>query len=543
MSAILTNRVRNHIKSTVQEALYFDDCLNDEANICSRGIAAICLAGLSGSGYDSVAKYVTDGANDNGIDGAYYDSIRNKLYVVQSKWSAKGTGTVETGALHKFIVGVYDLLNEDWAKFNSRFSAIRDEISNGIKRDPEVVLVAAYNSDNPISAECQQIIDKFLNENNSDSQDVVSFRSYNLTKLVRTIGVVKSGSTSDVDLNLLQWGEQKDPYYAIYGKVSCADVAEWHKAHSDLLFTENIRNTLTDSDINIQIEAALLKEPFSFWYLNNGITAIADQIARKPVGLGEQRESSYWRVANLKIVNGAQTTGSIAKAYFKNPKAVSNAYVQLKVISLENAPVDIAHKITTATNTQNRVEPKDFLALDPRQDGLAESFRKINIQYCYRRGERVVDANSGLEVQELAMTLAVSGESMANVVMAKRNAGSLTDPDGQYIKLFAQEIDVKLAWESVELWRAVAKAVDQFAETLEGRDAQIAVHGNRFMEHVLIRQGSGDVTTGSVQALHGKLKIALNELFSDSYLAVVFKNAQKCEYLRSVIWDDTFWKI
>jgi len=404
MSAILTNRVRNHIKSTVQEALYLDDCLNDEANICSRGIAAICLAGLSGSGYDSVAKYVTDGANDNGIDGAYYDSIRNKLYVVQSKWSAKGTGTVETGALDKFIVGVYDLLNEDWAKFNSRFSAIRDEISNGIKRDPEVVLVAAYNSDNPISAECQQIIDKFLNENNSDSQDVVSFRSYNLTKLVRTIGVVKSGSTSDVDLNLLQWGEQKDPYYAIYGKVSCADVAEWHKAHSDLLFTENIRNTLTDSDINIQIEAALLKEPFSFWYLNNGITAIADQIARKPVGLGEQRESSYWRVANLKIVNGAQTTGSIAKAYFKNPKAVSNAYVQLKVISLENAPVDIAHKITTATNTQNRVEPKDFLALDPRRDGLAESFRKINIQYCYRRGERVVDANSGLEVQELAMT-------------------------------------------------------------------------------------------------------------------------------------------
>ncbi|MBK7719151.1 MAG: AIPR family protein [Simplicispira sp.] len=94
------------------------------------------------------------------------------------------------------------------------------------------------------------------------------------------------------------------------------------------------------------------------------------------------------------------------------------------MISLEDSPLDLAGKITTATNTQNKVEPKDFLALEDLQDGLAESFRKIGIQYCYRRGEKVIDQSKGLDVQELAMTLAVSSDSMSDVVMAKRNVGS-----------------------------------------------------------------------------------------------------------------------
>ncbi|MBK7719152.1 MAG: AIPR family protein [Simplicispira sp.] len=133
-----------------------------------------------------------------------------------------------------------------------------------------------------------------------------------------------------MEVNLLQWGEQTDPYYSVYGKVSCADIAQWYIEHGDLLFTENIRNTLSDSDINLQIEASLLKSPKDFWYLNNGITAIADGIKRKPIVLGEQRDSSYWKISNIKIVNGAQTTGSIFSAHNKAPKVTPQAYATSK---------------------------------------------------------------------------------------------------------------------------------------------------------------------------------------------------------------------
>ena len=419
----------------------------------SRGITAICIAGLSGGAYSTIGKYVVDGTRDNGVDGVYYDPVRNNLFIIPAKYSSKGSSTIETGELRKFIAGVYDLLNENWVKFSDRLKAISSEISKAIRNDPEIILVAAYNSDNDISDDCEAIIKEFLNENNSDSQEVVSFESFDLRRIVRTIKTIKSGAKSDVEENLLQWGEQKEPYYAIYGKLSCADVAEWHIEHGGLLFSENIRNTLPDSEINTQIETTLMNKPVDFWYLNNGITAIADDIVRKPIGLGEQRDSSYWKVSNLKIVNGAQTTGSIAKAYGTKRTAVNKAYVQVKIISLDNAPLDIATQITTATNTQNKVEPKDFLALDGTQDGISESFKKIGVQYCFRRGEKVVDPNRGLDVHELAMALAVSSESMANVTVAKRNAGSLTDPNGYYTKIFNRPISALGDWNLVRKWR------------------------------------------------------------------------------------------
>lgn len=532
MSNILTSRIRNHIDSSLKDLLFLGDCPDDEPKMYSRGLAAICLAGLSNTTYSQIVKYVTDGTKDNGIDGVFYDIGRNKLYLIQSKWSTKGTGTIETGDLRKFISGVYDLLNEEWASFNKRFKAISAEISAGIKSDPEIVLVAAYNSDNKLSDDCRQIINEFLSENNSDSQEVVSFMVFDLKHLVRTIKNIKSGEKSDVEIMLLQWGEHKDPYYSIYGKVSCADIAEWHKSYGDLLFTENIRSTLSDSEINVQIETALLKNPTEFWYLNNGITAIADQVIRKPIGLGDQKESSNWKVANIKIVNGAQTTGSIAKAYTKNPKAIRKAYVQLKIISLEDAPLDIANKITTATNTQNKVEAKDFLALEPLQESLAEAFKKIGIQYCYRRGEKIIDPSKGLDVQELATVLAVSSSNIANVVVAKRNIGSLTDPNGHYPKLFSQPIDTTESWRLVEKWRSASKKVEAFGSKLEARDAQLAVHGNRFIEHILLSQYKSHIDAATVSNIHKELGKVINELYSDCYLAVLFKNAKKCEAVK-----------
>jgi hypothetical protein len=532
MSIILTNRVKNHILNSVKDHLDIGDCIGDEAKQMSRGIVSIALAGLSGHKYADLTRYVTDGTKDNGIDGVFYDQSKNKLYLLQAKWSTKGTGTIETGELRKFIAGVYDLLNEDWSKFNKRFKDISNEISSGIKRDPEIIIVVAFNSDNEISSEAKLIITDFLEENNSDSQDVVSFIKFDIKKLIRTIKATQSGAKTDIEINLLQWGEQSDPYYSIYGKVSCADIAEWYSQHGDLLFSENIRNTLSDSDINLQIESTLLKNPKDFWYLNNGITAIADEIKRKPLGLGDQRESSFWKIANIKIVNGAQTTGSIYAANLKNPIVTKQGYVQVKIVSLENSPLDLSSKITTATNTQNRVEAKDFLALEELQSGLAESFGKINVRYYFRRGDKVIDPKDSLDVQELAMCLALSSESMSNVVIAKRNAGSLTDRNAHYPKLFTPGINVKSIWQSVQKLREITKILNDFGSSLSARDAQLAIHGNRFIEHVALTAYQNKISTEVLKEIHKNLMSTVDKLYPESYLAVLFKNAKKCDAMK-----------
>ena len=535
MSKILASRVKTHIESSVKDIIYIDDCKNDEEKILSRGLVAICLSALSGLPYKDIAKYITDGGNDHGIDGCFYDANKNKLFLVQSKWSAGGAKTIGTGDVLKFIQGVYRVLDLDWNSFNARFTAISTEITAGISKDPEIVLVTTYSSDNPISPDCKDLFEKFLEDNNTDAQEVVSYSTFPLTQIIRALKNAKLGGRADVDLSLLEWGENKEPYYAIYGKISCADLAEWHKEHGDLLFSENIRYTLNNSEINDKISNSLRTNPAWFWYMNNGITAICDELKRKPVGLGEQRESSLWHVSNVKIVNGAQTTSAISEAYKVSPKAVRNGYVQIKVISLAKAPLDIASQITTATNTQNRVEPRDFLALDALQDGLAEAFKKIGVQYCYRRGEVISDRAKGLDVQEFAISLATCSSNMGDVVMAKRNVGSLTDPSGHYQKLFSNSLQVAEAWDKHIAWRKAQEITSSLAASTNDRARQVAIHGNRFIESILVRRFNSAITADNAWKVHQNLMSAIDKHYPEAYLAVLFKNAKKCEALAKQI--------
>lgn len=531
MSKILANRVKTHIESSIKDVIDISDCPTDELKILSRGLVAICLSGLSGLPYKDVAKYITDGTNDHGIDGCYYDAGRNKLFLIQSKWSSSGTKTIDTGDIHKFIQGTYDILDLNWKSFNPRFSAIAPEITAGLASDPGIVLVTAFNSDNPLSDDCRKILDRFVKENNSEDQEIVSYITFPLAKIMRTLKSSKSGGKADVEMSLMDWGENKEPYYAVYGKISCADLAEWHKEHGDLLFSENIRYTLASSEINDRIAESLIKRPAEFWYMNNGVTATCDEIKRKPVGLGEQKESSLWSVSNVKIVNGAQTTSAIASAYKADPGRVKKGYVHIKVIALAKAPLDIGNQITTATNTQNRVEPRDFLALDELQDGLAEAFKRKGIQYCYRRGEVITDSKKGLDVQELALSLATCSTNMNDVVMAKRNVGSLTDPSGHYPKLFGSAMDIDQIWQNHIAWREATRVTSDLASSLSDRDKQIAIHGNRFIENRLVRRFSKSINGESAKKVHAALAQAIDKNYKDAYLAVLFKNAKKCEAL------------
>jgi len=62
MSIILSNRVRNHIDSIVKEHLFLDDVKAEDAKLYSRGLAAICLAGLASTQYSHVKNYIIDGS-------------------------------------------------------------------------------------------------------------------------------------------------------------------------------------------------------------------------------------------------------------------------------------------------------------------------------------------------------------------------------------------------------------------------------------------------------------------------------------------------
>lgn len=153
----------------------------------------------------------------------------------------------------------------------------------------------------------------------------------------------------------------------IYGIVNGSVFAQLWDKYRNKLFNENIRGFLGDSVVNEDMQNTILQYPENFLYYNNGITLLCDSFVKKPL---VQQNAGTFDAKNLKVVNGAQTVGTIGKAYNQSPDSVEKIWVSVKLISLENCPQEFGENVTKKTNTQNRIEKRDFVSLDPLQDKI-----------------------------------------------------------------------------------------------------------------------------------------------------------------------------
>jgi len=186
----------------------------------------------------------------------------------------------------------------------------------------------------------------------------------------------------------------------------------------------NLRKFIHDSSVDAAITATLLSEPSRFWYFNNGITVLCDRIEKAPAG-GASRKSGKFVFEGATVVNGAQTVGSIGRAADADANQVADARVHTRFISLEDCPPDFATDVTRATNTQNRVERRDFVAIDHEQERLRTDLQleqgKI---YAIKTGEPDPPPIHGCTVVDATIALACA-HSPDLAVQAKREIGRL----------------------------------------------------------------------------------------------------------------------
>jgi hypothetical protein len=76
---------------------------------------------------------------------------------------------------------------------------------------------------------------------------------------------------------------------------------------------------LGSTEVNQSLIETLRSNPENFWYFNNGITALASHIAKKPIG-GDTCDMGVFEYSIVSIVNGAQTVGAIATANRAHPE-------------------------------------------------------------------------------------------------------------------------------------------------------------------------------------------------------------------------------
>lgn len=514
----------------------------------TRGLAALALNVLVPDLEPAdCSRRVTDGTDDNGIDALYVDKNEKRIYVVQSKWSDSGTGGIAVGDMHKTIKGIRDLTDERFDRFNKKFDPFLSDVEAALG-DPQVTftLVIATTGTSTLDSHAQQAVDDLLTEMN-DISDMLTVRVLGLAELHAVVREGGKPPKIDLEVALEDWGTVKDPFDAYYGLIDGSTLAQWYASYGGQLFDDNLRKALGATVVNDAIIDTLKTNPERFCYYNNGVTALCDSVTKTPRG-GASRLSGDFAVTGLRIVNGAQTVSSLAARAKEEPQGLDSVRVWIRLISLDRCPDGFATEVTRATNTQNTVEARDFLSLDPTQVRLQDDMRlSLNKAYVFKRGEPTPEPEAGCTVSEAIVALACANKDSSFAVIAKSAVGRLEAPTGRfYPQMFNERTTAHQVWQSVQLHRAIESALLGLRRESEGKRRAICQQGNRMIAHVVLRRiqethkldEAIDATAWAdlLSQVPALSTTALDEVldqieakFASNYVTSLFKNANRCQ--------------
>ncbi|WDH79244.1 AIPR family protein [Microbacterium esteraromaticum] len=555
MGVLQLRQLATNIENAVGPHIDVSDAKGDVDMVRrSRGLAAWTLMERCRLQPEDAATAVTDGFNDQGIDAAWVDQGTKTIFLVQSKWSSKGTGSISAGDMHKFLQGVRNFVNAEFGRFNAKFQDQREHFEAALEDlDVHITLLVVHSGADKISADASAAVSTLLAEMN-DPIETVTFEYLSQKELHNILRAAATGRKPDVDATLYDWGAVEDPYRAFYGQVSAQEVASWYRDHGTNLLASNIRQFLGDSEVNASISDTLLEAPEHFWYLNNGITVLCDSFT-KAAAQGASRKSGRFRFSGVSIVNGAQTVGCLATMDVEHAEKVADARVTVRFISLEGCPPGFAQSVTRGTNTQNRVERRDFVSLDPLQDSLAVELNLSGIRYVIKSGAETPAPVKGFTITDATVALACANENVDLSTQAKREVGRLwigaesEDTSSQYRRLFDSTLSAQRLWRSVQLLRAIDGRLANLRSENTGRSNLVAVHGNRLIAHVVYSQldpcwptieedsfaASVDSAKALTSSIYKELVALVDSKYEGNYLASLFKNATKCRHLAEEI--------
>jgi AIPR protein len=418
-----------------------------DKNRLSRSLAGFTLVGACEIDDVTAAGAITDGTNDGGIDAFYYDRAGNHLVLVQSKFKRNGDAPSQADTL-KTINGVKALQDRRFDEFNEAFRSRLDEVEEALDTPGVSIEMMFVFLGEALGPHATNDLNAFQVEMNSISP-CINWKAAGLPIVYNWLLAEQAPSAVNDQVELENWTFITTPRKAVYGQVSAASLAQLVERHGKKLFERNIRYYLGSVGVNTAIERTVRSRPEDFFYLNNGITAVAEAINKAP----GNPSRCVFGLTKVSIVNGAQTAGAIANA--ATSTAISpNAKLLLTIIEIGAQEDDIGRRITIARNLQNVVRGVYFAALDPNQERLRQELASAGITYYYRpSAEARVPREDAFTLEQAAVAMAclsfpvLSTQQLSQpsrpsnavdfVVTAKKEIGRLWEQDGApYAQLF-----------------------------------------------------------------------------------------------------------
>ncbi|MEU8621755.1 AIPR family protein [Streptomyces sp. NPDC048623] len=460
----------------------------EEKAFLSRAVAALAIKHETGWSDGQAAAGLIDDFVDRGIDAVAVEERGEDRYhitLVQAKWNEKGNAGFGEGELRALFRGLDDLRELEFHRFNSRIEPHAAALETALDNPGTIRLVLALVTENDLHPNIRRELEDGI-EARSWLPGMIDYKVIDLRGLYQELLGEHAERKIELDVWLEGAGKETIPYEAFYGTVSVAEVAEWYRGDNRAhLFSRNLRDALDVSDVNPKIQATLLGEPEHFWYFSNGITLLCESY--EPKGKGEFRPGAGvgFRLNGASVVNGAQTVNAIARAMQKSPGNASQGRVLVRIISLKDCPEDFGDRVTTAANTQNPVQERDFKSRDQVQFDLRGEFSvSLGLNYVIRRGEPVPHPTAGCTMAEAALALAATHRSPEMVARAKRDPSALWE-DRNYRDLFGRRPSAARVWSVVRLMWEVRATLSKLRVDLFGRVASAAGNADLLITHAI----------------------------------------------------------
>ena len=321
------------------------------------------------------------------LDAFAFDEADDSLHLFQAIEGGQAPEPLPLGLAEARSQGFDRLLNvfeqsrDGWLVTNTEESRPIWQLAKRIQTGGRLSALRLHVlSDRPVSRALKEIA-----ADTSKEGVPIFFHIWDLSRLQRVHEARNARDELVVDLSSLPGGgltmlraaAGEGEYSGYLAVVSGEALADIYIRHGSRLLEGNVRTFLgRRGKINQGIATTIAKEPSSFFAFNNGIAATASSVERS-----ERPDGSILvtAITDLQIVNGAQTTASLASLHRERKLPLGQIHVPMKlsVVGSKEIGDELIPKIARYANRQNTVRDSDFFANHPFHKRMEDISRRI----------------------------------------------------------------------------------------------------------------------------------------------------------------------
>ena len=305
----------------------------------------------------------TDGTGDGGIDFIYTDD--EVMYLIQGKTSDNLTVEDISNIFYKMKNTVENFESGTYSQYSKKLKSVYKNVYDSLDDNKNIELVLFTNTSFK-DVELKKINElKKKKEFSSfeitvyDEQDIYKKEvlSYQDNDLVKEDNV-KLFLNSDSKSDMLAYGEN-----GIIVNVKATSIKYLYEKYVDRgLFSYNLREHVSQKNVDEGIELTIKNDRENFWFYNNGITIGCRYF---------DRDGDKVKLYDFSIINGAQTTTKIGKSKLIDSKHDFPLVCKIVKSDLNNKKSkEFIGKISEASNSQKPIKFRDLKSNDFHQKEL-----------------------------------------------------------------------------------------------------------------------------------------------------------------------------